>query len=44
MATPIPDNFKDLLNKKALADLATIMPDGSLQMPPGSTMMARTFA
>ena len=34
MATPIPDNFKDLLNKKALADLATIMPDGSPQMTP----------
>ncbi len=34
MATPIPDNFKDLLNKKALADLATIMPDGSPQVTP----------
>lgn len=34
MAKTIPDNFKDLLSKKALADLATIMPDGNPQVTP----------
>lgn len=34
MTNKIPDDFKDLLNKKALADLATIMPDGSPQVTP----------
>jgi PPOX class probable F420-dependent enzyme len=34
MPTTIPDNFKDLLDKKALADLATVMPDGSPQVTP----------
>lgn len=34
MAKTIPDNFQDLLNKKALADLATIMPDGTPQVTP----------
>lgn len=34
VATHIPNDFYDLLNKKALADLATIMPDGSPQVTP----------
>ena len=34
MAKSIPENFRDLLNKKALADVATIMPDGSPQVTP----------
>ena len=34
MATTIPANFKDLLDKKALADRATIMPDGTPQVTP----------
>jgi PPOX class probable F420-dependent enzyme len=34
MATTIPDNFKDLLQKKAFASLATVMPDGSPQVTP----------
>jgi PPOX class probable F420-dependent enzyme len=33
--TPIPDNFRDLLeHKKAFANLATIMADGSPQVTP----------
>lgn len=34
MAQPIPDKFRDLLEKKALAHLATLMPDGSPQSTP----------
>ncbi|HLE42487.1 MAG TPA: PPOX class F420-dependent oxidoreductase [Methylomirabilota bacterium] len=34
MATTIPDNFKDLFQKKAFASLATVMPDGSPQVTP----------
>ncbi|HCU91043.1 MAG TPA: PPOX class F420-dependent oxidoreductase [Gammaproteobacteria bacterium] len=34
MTNKIPDNFKDLLNKKAFADLATVMPDGTPQVTP----------
>jgi len=34
MASQIPDNYKDLFNKKAFANLATIMPDGSPQVTP----------
>ncbi|MBI5876977.1 MAG: PPOX class F420-dependent oxidoreductase [Chloroflexi bacterium] len=30
----IPDQYKDLLNSKALAHVATIMPDGSPQVTP----------
>jgi PPOX class probable F420-dependent enzyme len=30
----IPDEFRDLLEKKALAHLATLMPDGSPQVTP----------
>ena len=34
MATTIPDNFKDLVQKKAFAHLATVMPDGRPQVTP----------
>lgn len=34
MPVPIPDKFKDLLQKKAFAQVATIMPDGSPQVTP----------
>jgi PPOX class probable F420-dependent enzyme len=34
MATTVPDAFKDLLQKKAFAHLATLMPDGSPQSTP----------
>jgi PPOX class probable F420-dependent enzyme len=34
MATTIPEGFKDLLQKKAFAHLATVMPDGSPQSSP----------
>jgi PPOX class probable F420-dependent enzyme len=34
MATPIPEQFQDLLHKKAFAHLATLMPDGSPQVTP----------
>ena len=34
MATPIPEEFKDLFTKKAFAHLATLMPDGSPQVTP----------
>ena len=34
MAQPIPAGFRDLLEKKALAHLATLMPDGSPQSTP----------
>ncbi len=34
MAATIPDNFRDLLQKKAFAHLATLMPDGSPQVTP----------
>ena len=31
---PIPDSFHDLFQKKAFAQLATLMPDGSPQVSP----------
>jgi PPOX class probable F420-dependent enzyme len=34
MAATIPENFRDLLTKKAFAHLATVMPDGSPQVTP----------
>jgi PPOX class probable F420-dependent enzyme len=34
MAANIPDKFKDLFQKKAFANLATLMPDGSPQVTP----------
>jgi PPOX class probable F420-dependent enzyme len=34
MARTIPENFRDLLEKKAFAHLATLMPDGSPQCTP----------
>jgi PPOX class probable F420-dependent enzyme len=34
MATIIPNEFKDLFEKKAFASLATLMPDGSPQVTP----------
>ena len=34
MAKPIPEGFRDLFQKKALAHLATLMPDGSPQTTP----------
>jgi PPOX class probable F420-dependent enzyme len=34
MAEQIPDKFKDLTNKVAFANLATVMPDGSPQVTP----------
>ena len=34
MATEIPENAMDLLEKKAFAALATLMPDGSPQVTP----------
>ena len=34
MAATIPDNFRDLLQKKAFAHLATLMQDGSPQVTP----------
>jgi PPOX class probable F420-dependent enzyme len=34
MATTVPEGFKDLLQKKAFAHLATVMPDGSPQSTP----------
>jgi PPOX class probable F420-dependent enzyme len=34
MATIIPENYADLFEKKALAHLATLMPDGSPQVTP----------
>ncbi|MGH7267000.1 MAG: PPOX class F420-dependent oxidoreductase [Candidatus Rokuibacteriota bacterium] len=34
MAATIPDNFKDLMQKKAFASLATVMLDGSPQVTP----------
>ena len=34
MAARIPDNFLDLFQKKAFANLATLMPDGSPQVTP----------
>lgn len=34
MAATIPDNFLDLFHKKAFANLATVMPDGSPQVTP----------
>jgi PPOX class probable F420-dependent enzyme len=34
MATEIPAQFRDLFSKKAFADLATLMPDGSPQVTP----------
>ena len=34
MAATIPEKFLDLFNKKAFANLATLMPDGSPQVTP----------
>jgi PPOX class probable F420-dependent enzyme len=34
MAEVIPEKYKDLFDKKAFANLATIMPDGSPQVTP----------
>jgi PPOX class probable F420-dependent enzyme len=34
MAKTIPDKYLDLFNKKAFANLATLMPDGSPQVTP----------
>lgn len=34
MAATIPETFKDLLQKKAFASLATVMPDGSPPVSP----------
>jgi PPOX class probable F420-dependent enzyme len=34
MAKTIPDTYLDLFNKKAFANLATLMPDGSPQVTP----------
>jgi PPOX class probable F420-dependent enzyme len=34
MAQQIPEKFLDLFNKKAFAELATLMPDGSPQVTP----------
>lgn len=34
MGTSIPDNYRDLFDKKAFAHLATIMPDGRPQVTP----------
>lgn len=34
MAATIPDQYKDLLQKKAFANLATVMKDGSPQVTP----------
>jgi PPOX class probable F420-dependent enzyme len=34
MSLPIPEKFRDLFEKKALAHLATLMPDGSPQSTP----------
>ncbi len=34
MASTIPDNYLDLFQKKAFANLATLMPDGSPQVTP----------
>ena len=34
MAAAVPDNFKDLFQKKAFANLATVMSDGGPQVTP----------
>ena len=34
MAEIIPENYKDLFDKKAFASLATVMPDGTPQVTP----------
>lgn len=34
MSSTIPENFMDLFQKKAFANLATLMPDGSPQVTP----------
>ncbi len=34
MAQPIPESHRDILDKKSLAHLATLMPDGSPQVTP----------
>lgn len=34
MAAQIPEEFRDLFSKKAFANLATLMPDGSPQVTP----------
>ena len=38
MSSEIPDNFRDLLNKKAFGQLATIMADGTPQVTNGSKL------
>jgi PPOX class probable F420-dependent enzyme len=34
MSVPVPQEFRDLLARKAFANLATVMPDGSPQVTP----------
>ena len=34
MATPVPPSHRDILDKKAIAHLATLMPDGRPQVTP----------
>jgi len=34
MPNPIPDDFRDLFEKKAFAQLATVMKDGTTQVTP----------
>jgi PPOX class probable F420-dependent enzyme len=34
MSTQVPDTYKDLFEKQAFANLATLMPDGSPQVTP----------
>ncbi|HUK90152.1 MAG TPA: PPOX class F420-dependent oxidoreductase [Blastocatellia bacterium] len=34
MSAQIPDSYKDLFSKKAFANLATVMPDGTPQVTP----------
>ncbi len=34
MPTPVPESYKDLFEKQAFANLATLMPDGSPQVTP----------
>ena len=48
MATTIPDEFRDLFNKKAVAHLGTVMADGAPQVTPvwidleGTTILVNT--
>jgi PPOX class probable F420-dependent enzyme len=43
MAQPIPAEFLDLFEKKAFANLATVMPDGSPQVSPVWVMLAGEY-